>query len=200
MRGESEDMTKANIIIAALRLFVTRGYNSVSLIDVANEVGITKGGIYHYFDSKDALLQTAMHYLLERLESNYTELLRNNHSIRDVLSALLVEKTLEQYAKALLQIEEDRVDCVHFIIEIMSKFPDIQVRMEEGRRVICEIFAEKIATASLQGELKPGLDSYALAASIMALANGQLSLGRSFQSTEMRARMLETVWRLITAG
>ena len=43
---------KNKIIVAALRLFLLRGYKYVSLIDVAQEVGITKGGIYHYFENK----------------------------------------------------------------------------------------------------------------------------------------------------
>lgn len=193
-------MTKTNIINAALRLFVTRGYNSVSLIDVANEVGITKGGIYHYFSSKDDLLQTSMHYLLERLETKYAELLSEKYSTREVLNALLVERTLERYAKDLLGAEGDsRVDCVHFVIEIMSKFPDIQERMEHGRLKVCEVFARKIEAAMEQGELKLGLDSYSLAASIIAMVNGQLALGRSFQSTEMRVRMMESMWQLIAA-
>jgi len=197
---ECGGMTKTNIINAALRLFVTRGYNSVSLIDVANEVGITKGGIYHYFSSKDALLQTSMHYLLERLEDKYAELLSVKYSTKEVLTALLVERTLERYAKDLLGVEGDgRVDCIHFVIEIMSKFPDIQERMEQGRITICEAFAGKIEDAIKQGELKPGLDSYSLAASIMAMVNGQVALGRSFQSPEMRARMMESMWQLIAA-
>ena len=192
-------MTKENIIIAALRLFVTRGYKSVSLIDVANEVGITKGGIYHYFSSKDALLEVGMHYLLDRLEAKNTELLSDKNSIREVLNALLVEKTLERYAKDLLGVEGDcRVDCAHFVIEIMSKFPDIQARMEQGRIVACAAFAKKIEVAMEQGEVKCGLDSYAVAAIIMATASGQLSLGCSFQSQEMRKRMLENVWLLLT--
>ena len=192
-------MTKENIIIAALRLFVTRGYKSVSLIDVANAVGITKGGIYHYFSSKDDLLQVGMHYLLERLEAKYTELLSDKNSIREVLNALLVEKTLERYAKELLGVEgECRVDYAHFVIELMNKFPDIQERMEQGRMVACAAFAQKIKQAMELGEIKRGLDSYAVAAAIMAAANGQLSLGRSFQSQEMRSRMLESIWRLVT--
>ncbi|CQR73104.1 HTH-type transcriptional regulator TtgR [Sporomusa ovata DSM 2662] len=192
-------MTKENIIIAALRLFVTRGYKSVSLTDVAKEVSITKGGIYHYFSSKDALLQVGMHYLLDRLEAKYTELLSANNSMQDVLTALLVEKMLERYAKDLLGVEGDcRVDCAHFVIEIMSKFPDIQARMEQGRLTVCAAFAKKIEAAMEQGELKRGLDSYAVAAIIMATVNGQLSLGRFFQSLEMRNRMLENVWLLLT--
>ena len=98
-------MTKENIVIAALRLFLTRGYKSVSLVDVANEVNITKGGIYHYFSSKDELLQVALHYLFDRLEANYSALLDDRNTLREVLHALIVEKTPEQYAKDLLGVD-----------------------------------------------------------------------------------------------
>lgn len=191
-------MTKENIIIAALRLFITRGYKSVSLIDVANEVGITKGGIYHYFSSKDMLLHIALHHLLDRFEAKYAELLNDRNSIREVLQTLMVEKTLEQYAKNLLGVEDEcSVDCAHFVIEIMGKFPDIEQRMEAGRSSICEIFAKKIETAMDNGEIKGGLDSYALAANIIAMVNGQLSLGRNFQSRAIRQRMTDNVWMLL---
>ena len=144
-------------------------------------------------------MQTSMHYLMERLETKSAELLTDKYSTREVLTALLVERTLERYAQDLLGVDGDgRVDCVHFVIEIMSKFPDIQERMEQGRIVVCELFAKKLEAAVAQGELKHGLDSYALAAIIMATASGQLSLGRSFQSLEMRKRMLENVWLLLT--
>ncbi len=191
-------MTKENIIIAALRLFITRGYKSVSLIDVANEVGITKGGIYHYFSSKDALLQIGLHHLLDRFEAKYAELMSDKNNIREVLQDLMVEKTPEQYAKDLLGVEgEYSVDCAHFIIEIMGKFPDIQQRMEAGRVSICESFAKKIEAAMDTGEINGGFDSYALAANIIAMANGQISLGSHFQSRAVRQRMMDNVWMLL---
>lgn len=191
-------MTKENIIIAALRLFLTRGYKSVSLIDVANEAGITKGGIYHYFSSKDNLLQIALHHLLDRVEAKYAELLGDKHNIKEVLQQLLIERELEKYAKELLGVTgECCVDHVHFVIEIMGKFPDIQERMETGRVSVCQLLAHKLERAAEQGEIKPGLDSYALAATIIAIINGQMSLGSPFQSEAMRQRMLDTVWLLV---
>jgi AcrR family transcriptional regulator len=191
-------MTKENIVIAALRLFLTRGYKSVSLVDVANEVNITKGGIYHYFSSKDELLQVALHYLFDRLEANYSALLDNRNTLREVLQALIVEKTPEQYAKDLLGVDgQYSVDCAHFAIEILGKFPDIQQRIETGRVSACEAFARKLETAMEKGEIKSGFDSYALAANIIAMTNGQISLGSQFQSEAMRQRMLDNVWMLL---
>ena len=47
---------RAEIVDAAARLFFTRGYGGTSIQDVADEVGILKGSLYHHIDGKDDLL------------------------------------------------------------------------------------------------------------------------------------------------
>ncbi|RZT27511.1 TetR family transcriptional regulator [Kribbella sp. VKM Ac-2569] len=44
------------ILDTAMSLFSVGGFNTVSLADIANEVGITQAGILHYFPTKAALL------------------------------------------------------------------------------------------------------------------------------------------------
>jgi AcrR family transcriptional regulator len=50
------DARLASLLDAALRVFARRGYRAARLDDVADEAGVTKGAIYHYFDTKEALL------------------------------------------------------------------------------------------------------------------------------------------------
>ncbi|MTD52987.1 TetR/AcrR family transcriptional regulator [Amycolatopsis pithecellobii] len=45
------------LIKAATRLFQTRGIRAVSLQDIAEEVGVTKAALYHYFANRDDLLR-----------------------------------------------------------------------------------------------------------------------------------------------
>jgi AcrR family transcriptional regulator len=47
---------RTEIVDAAARLFFTRGYGGTSVQDVADEVGILKGSLYHHIDAKDDLL------------------------------------------------------------------------------------------------------------------------------------------------
>ena len=191
-------MTKENIIIAALRLFLMRGYKSVSLIDVANEVGITKGGIYHYFSSKDDLLHVSLHFLFDRFEAKYANLLDEQNPLKTVLYSLMVDRTAERHIKELLQAEgECTLDYADFAITAMRKFPDIQKRIEHSYVAICESLSKRIDSAMETGELKSSFDSFALAASILALVNGQNSLGSHFQSPAIRQRMLESVLRML---
>jgi AcrR family transcriptional regulator len=44
------------ILDAALRLFVERGFHGTAVPEVAEEAGVAAGTIYHYFDSKAALV------------------------------------------------------------------------------------------------------------------------------------------------
>ena len=48
------------LIGAAARLFRARGVSSVSVLDVMGAVGMTKGGFYKHFDSKEALVAAAV--------------------------------------------------------------------------------------------------------------------------------------------
>ena len=44
------------LLEAALQAFATNGYRNTRLEEVAEAAGVTKGTIYHYFDTKEALL------------------------------------------------------------------------------------------------------------------------------------------------
>lgn len=57
------------ILEAATRLFARGGFNTVSLADVANEVGLTQAGLLHHFPSKNALLMG----MLEERERMFRE-------------------------------------------------------------------------------------------------------------------------------
>src|ERR1700731_3364969 len=48
--------TVDDIVSAAAKVFRTKGYHAATVRDIADEVGILKGSLYHHFDSKEELL------------------------------------------------------------------------------------------------------------------------------------------------
>lgn len=54
------------ILEATNRLLASRGYELMSMDDIAAEVGIAKGSLYRHFESKEALAAAVMVRLLER--------------------------------------------------------------------------------------------------------------------------------------
>jgi AcrR family transcriptional regulator len=49
---------RRQILDAAIRVFATRGFHACRVSDVADEAGVAYGLVYHYFDSKEAILNT----------------------------------------------------------------------------------------------------------------------------------------------
>jgi AcrR family transcriptional regulator len=62
------------VVQAAARLFAERGFESTSVREIVEAAGVTKGGLYHYFDSKDALLSEIYSRVL-RMQANRLETL-----------------------------------------------------------------------------------------------------------------------------
>jgi TetR/AcrR family transcriptional regulator, cholesterol catabolism regulator len=55
-RARSRRNRSQDVIEAAIRVFHKKGYASASIQDIAAEVGVLKGSLYHYIDSKEDLL------------------------------------------------------------------------------------------------------------------------------------------------
>ena len=64
-----EDDRLLLIYQTAARVIHEKGYDATSLQDIADAVGVTKGGLYHYIDGKQSLLFKIMSYRLELLEN-----------------------------------------------------------------------------------------------------------------------------------
>lgn len=55
-RDEQYDLKRKALIKEAARAFSARGYHDTSLVDVARELGVTKGALYYYIKSKQEIL------------------------------------------------------------------------------------------------------------------------------------------------
>ena len=66
---EKEYAVKRNEILeAALQLVYTKGYEQMSIQDILDALKISKGAFYHYFDSKQALLDGLVDRMLDDAE------------------------------------------------------------------------------------------------------------------------------------
>ncbi|WP_255467143.1 TetR/AcrR family transcriptional regulator [Raoultibacter phocaeensis] len=57
MRQEQREQRREEILRAALRLFVRKGYAGTKVGDIAEAVGMSAGLMFHYFESKEALYE-----------------------------------------------------------------------------------------------------------------------------------------------
>jgi TetR/AcrR family fatty acid metabolism transcriptional regulator len=57
-RGKSAPDKRRLILDAAVRVFARQGFHACRVSDIADEAGVAYGLVYHYFDSKDEILDT----------------------------------------------------------------------------------------------------------------------------------------------
>jgi len=62
------------IIAAAAKVFRTKGYHAASVQDIADEVGILKGSLYHHFESKEDLLYLVVKEPIARIYQTMGEI------------------------------------------------------------------------------------------------------------------------------
>jgi len=65
MARETVVDSRQEILRTAARLFQQRGYDATSMNDVAAALKLSKGGLYHHFQSKDEILYEIMNHAME---------------------------------------------------------------------------------------------------------------------------------------
>ncbi len=51
-----------NIVVAAVKLMLEKGFTATSVEDICEAAGVTKGSFFHYFDSKEDLAKVAINH------------------------------------------------------------------------------------------------------------------------------------------
>src|SRR5947208_4868550 len=65
MTREATLDSRQEILRTAARLFQQRGYHATSMNDVASALKLSKGGLYHHFQSKDEILFNLMDHAMD---------------------------------------------------------------------------------------------------------------------------------------
>ena len=83
---------RAEIVNAARKLFKAQGYENTTMQDVMNHLAIAKGTIYHYFKSKEELLEAVVREIVNLNFAEMTEALENARGNALKKFKLLVKK------------------------------------------------------------------------------------------------------------
>ncbi len=121
MTSAAEDK-RLQILQAAVRVFAAQGYEASRVGDIAKEAGVAYGLIYHYFGSKDAVLEAVFHEQWGRL----------------LAAVALAESTgetapeqLELVVKIVLRTWSDDPDLVRLLVREITRSPHIQDELDE---------------------------------------------------------------------
>lgn len=72
-RQEQALATQQKIVQTATSLFVEKGFNNVTIDEIASSIGLSKGALYHHFESKDAIVLWIYRKEMDKLFSERLE-------------------------------------------------------------------------------------------------------------------------------
>jgi TetR/AcrR family transcriptional regulator, cholesterol catabolism regulator len=81
--------SRQEILRTAARLFQQRGYDATSMNDVAAALKLSKGGLYHHFQSKDEILFEIMDHAMQITEERVVNPVRSIADPEERLRALI---------------------------------------------------------------------------------------------------------------
>ena len=104
------DERRKDILQAARELFKTKEYEKATMKDLMDKLNIAKGTIYHYFSSKEDLLESVVEDLIDEELNRKKELLRSRRC-RDLnalekFRLLVTSDTMAEEMKTLIQISQ----------------------------------------------------------------------------------------------
>jgi len=195
MRAAAAQAVRREAFIdVAMQLITAKGYEQMSVQDVLEEVGASKGAFYHYFDSKRALLLAVVERMTDAVLAELAPMLHDPD-----LAA--VEK-LDGFFRGIAAWKGERKDLVMRAIETWASDDNAIVR-EKSRRLTRDRLVPIIAAIVRQG-VEEGRFTVSspdgTAAVVVALILGfQEVAGELFFARQARTITFETVARGLAA-
>src|SRR5215211_8886366 len=110
------------ILRAAISVFARSGYHTSRVADVATEAGVAYGLVYHYFGSKEELLDTIFRRTWTRMLEAVEEVERTEVSAREQLAAV---------ARIVLGAWETDPDLVRVLVREVARSPQLGHEVDE---------------------------------------------------------------------
>jgi AcrR family transcriptional regulator len=150
MNRETTIEPRQEILRAAARLFQQQGYDATSMNDVAAALKLSKGGLYHHFQSKDEILFHIMSHAMDITEERVINAARRIEGAEERLRTLVrlhIEVVLSEEDREITvmlhenhplpstfrrKINARKKDYVHFVENLIA---DVQRQRNSSSQV-----------------------------------------------------------------
>ena len=124
---KSHDDRRNELLDVADRLFSTRGFSVTTINDIINEIGIAKGTFYHYFQSKEEILDAINERYLDLIYERATTVSQSDKSLPEKLLGVFMAMQIQDQVSEEMRSETHRPEnalmhtkVMHSVIERLS--------------------------------------------------------------------------------
>jgi AcrR family transcriptional regulator len=139
----AEEPVRQRLLGEATRLFAERGFESTSVQEIVAAAGVTKGAMYHYFDSKDDLLHEIYARVLRMQTERLTRFADADGPVAERLHAAAED--------VVVTTVENLDDSKIFFRSMHQLAPDTQKSVRAERRRYHERFRDLVIEGQRSG-------------------------------------------------
>ncbi|GGM58941.1 TetR/AcrR family transcriptional regulator [Dactylosporangium sucinum] len=141
------------VLAVARDLFAERGYRATTVRDIADASGVLSGSLYHYFDSKETLIDEMLSSYLDELTIAYRNVVAQGGDAPATLARLVAAAfaAVEKHRAAGLVLHSER----HHLARL-PRFAHLVEREEE----IEHLWSTVIERGKTTGQLRPDIDEH----------------------------------------
>ncbi|MDH6422491.1 TetR/AcrR family transcriptional regulator [Aurantimicrobium minutum] len=165
--------TRENLLSATIEVIDLHGVKGVRVRDIAARAGVKEPSVYHYFGSRDGLIEEAQ---AQRYSRGLLELTHAFAShVRSCASVDEFQCAIRQVFAAIVKPEREEVRAVRANVlgSAMSR-PRLKVAVAQAQGEAHKVLSGAIAFAQQQGWVRPELDTMAFAVWYTGMVNGRL--------------------------
>ncbi|NDI35840.1 TetR/AcrR family transcriptional regulator [Chengkuizengella sediminis] len=138
---------RKNIMESAMKLISQKGYHATSMKEIADDIGMAKGSIYNYFDSKEDLMISLLRYYfdpmyekVEMVRENEGYLLPKEIFTRQLMVQMEQQSKYKEFIKMIMseQVSQINEEIKQFMFKIRAK------TINWVTRHIIEIYGEEV--------------------------------------------------------
>ena len=192
---ERREQSTEQVLAAALKRFVTRGYGSTSIDDIAGDAGLTKGAVYFYFKGKSALLLELLSQSRSLYEGIFEEMERSGES-----AARQLELFVEWAAGVGAKNNELLLLPILMSLEFNGQDETVEKAIERLYDRYHEAMERVVALGQAQGEFDENLAPREEAAVLVAFTDGMLLEWIRRSRRLDGARLVQSAKALIAGG
>jgi AcrR family transcriptional regulator len=157
---------KAQILAAASRVFLKKGFDAARMEEIATESGLSIGGVYWYYKSKEDVIFGLMDEITDTDLGDLRALLEAPGSV--------VER-LKSYIRASIPPTEALSPLFYDFYSLGGRDPTVRVRLRDYFRAYRQIIADLLSQGVARGEFRP-IEAGRVAVLFAALYEGMLEM------------------------
>lgn len=166
---EEADLTRQNIMDAALFVFSKVGYDAARLKDIAARAGVTRGAIYHHFSDKADLYCTIVAEAWDRIIPLIQDSIDEGGSMLEIISRIFIRKMI-------YTAKNDTFRAVNeltlFKTSLSPELADGIKHKRDGFREGVEGVARAVRWGIEEGTIRPDVDPMKVGVANIALQTG----------------------------